>query len=121
MLISTRTVTILLSTNAHRRDHSASKPTLGNRGYKYRNIVSVLLSSGYRNVGGIAREGSGLPIDDTMTVTDNAIDYVYWDDPNELVDRLRLLLASRDAGHTGHDNEIASIVEELREAVLIVN
>ena len=112
---------ILLATNAHRRGHSASKPTLGNKGHKYRKIVSVLLSSGDRNVGGIAREGSGLPIDDAMTVTDNAIDYVYWDDANELVDRLRLLLASRDAGHTGHDNEIASIVEELREAGLIVN
>ena len=83
--------------------------------------MSVLLSSRDSNVGGIAREGSGLPIDDAMTVTDNAINYVYWDDANELVDRLRLLLASRDAGHTGHDNEIASIVEELREAGLIVN
>jgi hypothetical protein len=42
--------------------------------------------------------------------------YEYWDDPNELVDRLRLLIASRDAGHSGHENEILSIIEELREA-----
>lgn len=45
--------------------------------------------------------------------------YVYWDDPNELVERLRLLTASRSAGHTGHGNEIISIIEELREAKII--
>ena len=67
------------------------------------------------------RQGRGLPIDESMTVTDNAIDYVYWDDPNELVDRLGLLVASRAAGHTGHDNEITSIVEELREDGRILN
>ena len=44
---------------------------------------------------------------------------VYWDDPNELVDRLRLLLASKSAGNTGVSNEIISIFEELREAGLI--
>lgn len=46
--------------------------------------------------------------------------YTYWDDPNELVDRLRLLVSSQAAGHTGHNNEIISIIEELREAKLIV-
>lgn len=44
---------------------------------------------------------------------------MYWDDPNELVDRLRLLIASQSAGHTGHNNEIISIIEELREANII--
>ena len=33
--------------------------------------------------------------------------------PKELVDRL--LWSSKVAGHTGHDNEIMSIIEELRE------
>lgn len=46
-------------------------------------------------------------------------DYVYWDNVNELVDRLRLLVASMIAGHTGHNNEIISIVEELKEANII--
>lgn len=31
---------------------------------------------------------------------------VYWNDPNELVDRLRLLLASQAAGNTSLPNEI---------------
>ena len=42
-------------------------------------------------------------------------DYVYWDDPNELVDRLRLLVAEQEAGNNFHVNEINSIIEELRE------
>ncbi|KAG5323711.1 SETMR methyltransferase, partial [Pseudoatta argentina] len=39
----------------------------------------------------------------TMTLNDNKIDYVHWDDPNEL---------------NAHDNEILSIIEELREGWL---
>lgn len=42
-------------------------------------------------------------------------DYVYWNDPNELVDRLRLLIAEQSAGNNAHINEIHSIIEELRE------
>jgi hypothetical protein len=34
-------------------------------------------------------------------VTNNPVDYVNWDDPNELVNRLILLVASQSAGHTG--------------------
>lgn len=49
----------------------------------------------------------------------NKIDYRHWDDANELVDRLRLLIASKRAGHSGHNNEIIAIVEELKEAKLI--
>lgn len=47
------------------------------------------------------------------------MDYVYWDDPNELVDRLRLLIAETSAGNNSHTNEIHSIIEELREANII--
>jgi len=47
----------------------------------------------------------------TMTLTNNTVDYVHWDDPNELVDRLRLLDASRNTGNNAHDNEILSIIK----------
>jgi len=63
------------------------------------------------------RVGRGIPR--TVTLNDDKIDYVHWDDPNELVDRLRLLEASRQVGHIVHDNEILSIIEELRKAGLI--
>ncbi|KAE9534108.1 hypothetical protein AGLY_008844 [Aphis glycines] len=39
---------------------------------------------------------------------------VYYDDPNELVARLNLLTSARSAGNTGVNNEIISILEELR-------
>ncbi|KAL4153480.1 hypothetical protein QTP88_001313 [Uroleucon formosanum] len=43
----------------------------------------------------------------------------YWNDPNELVDRLRLLYSSFAAGNTGVRNEIISICEELVEAKIL--
>ncbi|XP_077256460.1 uncharacterized protein LOC143894198 [Temnothorax americanus] len=102
---------ILLMTNAHKRNHDAHARLNGNRGYKYRNIIAPLISG--------KKAGKGIPR--VMTLNDNKIDYVHWDDPNELVDRLRLLEASRLAGHNGHNNEILSIIEKLREAGLIIN
>ena len=44
-----------------------------------------------------------------------ALDFVYWDDPNELVDHLQLLTAEKCAGNPSHVNEIHSIIEESRE------
>lgn len=41
--------------------------------------------------------------------------YEYFDDPNELCDRLRLLVSSKMAGNTNHMQEVNSIIEELRE------
>lgn len=54
-----------------------------------------------------------------MKVNNKALDYVFWDDPNELVQRLRLLMASEQAGNDSHRNEINSIIEELQEAQII--
>lgn len=102
---------ILLATNAHRRGHSAQMPIMGNKGYKYVHVIAPLVRGN--------KKGAGVP--STMRLTDNKIDYVHWDDPNELVDRLRLLDASRRAGNDSHDNEAVSIIEELREAGLIIN
>lgn len=96
--------TILFATNALRKNYSASKQKQGNRGIKYRDIIKKFWKSSGK------KEGQGL--------TGNKA-YVYWDDPNELVDRLRLLIASKSAGHTGHDKEIASIIKALKDASII--
>jgi hypothetical protein len=45
---------------------------------------------------------------------------VYYDDPNELVTRLNLITSSQIASNTGVNNEIISILEELRERNIIV-
>jgi len=64
---------------------------------------------------------SGKELSHAMILNDNAIDYVHWDDTNELVDRLRLLDASHLADNNAHDNDMLSIIEELREAGLIIS
>ncbi|KYQ49806.1 hypothetical protein ALC60_11117, partial [Trachymyrmex zeteki] len=108
---------ILLTTNAYRRGHSADSQVLGNKGYKYKNIIVPLVLG--KKVGTDINKRSDIPR--VMTLNDNKINYIHWDDSKELVDRLRLLEASRQAGHNGHDNEILSIIEELREAGLVIN
>lgn len=50
--------------------------------------------------------------------TENIV-YEYYDDPNELCERLKLLVSSKGAGNSNHDQEINSIVEELRERHII--
>ena len=87
----------------------------GNRGSKYKDFISRLKSTAStpaeKHGGGrLQAKQSELPAQ-----------YVYWDDPNELVERLELLVSERDAGHTGLDNEILSILEELQERGLIIN
>lgn len=58
---------------------------------------------------------------DNMLKTHNgyAKDYVFYDDYNELVARLRKLISAKLAGNTSVENEIVSIIEELREAYII--
>jgi hypothetical protein len=38
---------------------------------------------------------------------------IFYNDPNDLVNRLNLLVASKHAGNTGVDNEISDIIDEL--------
>ncbi|KYN21963.1 hypothetical protein ALC57_05654 [Trachymyrmex cornetzi] len=106
----------LLATNAHKHKHDSQGRLLSNRGYKYKHIIAPLMSMTPKKPN--KKSGKGLPR--AMTLNDNAIDYVHWDNPNELVDRLRLLDASHRAGNNAHD-EMLSIIEELREAGFIIN
>lgn len=112
--------TLLLKTNAHRRDFDSNKPIKSNKGMKYLHIIKPLFKLSKRRTvsGEIYKSGDGLP---SMKKVKRDVSYVYWDDPNELVERLKLLIASRDAGNTELDNEIISIIEELREAGLVNN
>lgn len=61
------------------------------------------------------KHGSGMISTEMMCYDRNKrASYMYWDDPNELVDRLR-----SPHSQPGHTNEIVSIIEELREADII--
>lgn len=62
-----------------------------------------------------AKDGSGF----VTLEKETAPQYLYWNDPNKLVERLALLHASKQSGNNNHDLEIASIVEELRRVNII--
>lgn len=98
--------TMLIDTNVHRRDFDPSKPIKSNKGQKYLEFIKPL----FKEV--TIQTGDGIPM---LKKWRKNVDFIYWDDPNELVERLKLLVASRDAGNTGLDNEIISIIEELQE------
>lgn len=104
---------ILRSTNAHKRDFNPSAQIKGDKGIKYCKIIRPLFSD--KNVEDIKQGGYLRPLKKYKKNTD----YVYWDDPNELIERLKILIASKDAGNTSHNNEIISIIEELKEAGII--
>lgn len=109
---------MLINTNAHRRDFDPKKPIKSNKGRKYTNIIRPMFIRLVKN-NPTSSEVSGAGMLPVMKKINKNVDFVYWDDPNELVDRLKLLIASYDAGNNGVHNEIISIIEELRESKII--
>lgn len=97
---------ILIITNVYRRHSNPMKPPKSNGGFKYKRIIGPLIQEGH--------SGSGL-----MSYNERPIEYIYWDNIDELISRLRLLHSSKLAGNSSNDNEIQSIIEELREAGVI--
>jgi hypothetical protein len=98
---------ILVQTSAHKRNYNFRGNINRDGSLKYKHVVSQLFPKQLYG-------GKGLS---TKTLSKEVP--VYWDDPNELCDRLRLLVASAEAGNTGHKNEMTSIIEELKEAGII--
>lgn len=95
---------ILFATNAHRDGHKPNGKIKSNRGSKYTKIIQKLFPS----------RGKGMTWKNTKSG-----DILYWDDPNELVERLEHITMSTETGNRVHTNEIISIVEELKEAGFI--
>ena len=113
-------VKILDQTNSYRQKYDSNMPINGSSSYKYRDIIKPLLKlmiSTKPNEPPSKPTGRGY--DASMVVDDRREKYVYFDNYDELVDRMRLLYASKEAGNNCHDNEIASIIEELKEARII--
>ncbi|PHT96340.1 hypothetical protein BC332_34734 [Capsicum chinense] len=101
--------------NAQRWDHHPHGRPKSNRSRKYWDLIKPLFAtsapiSTRTSPRKKLEKGSGIKIHRAKR------ELVYWDDLNELVQRLVLLVASKQAGHTDHDHEILSIIEELREA-----
>lgn len=108
-------INIVKSTSAHKRNYDSLERTYGNKSWKYKYIIKPMTQRPRIRLSHGKVSGGEL----MMQVTNNPIDYVYWDDPNELVDRLRLLIASQEAGNSNHSNEINRILEELIESNII--
>ncbi|XP_044597509.1 uncharacterized protein LOC123274077 [Cotesia glomerata] len=104
----TKYLEIIQRTNTHKESYDPSKSIYRDSTDKYKKYIADFVEK---------HNGRGLP--KFMITTKTLMDYVYWDDPNELVDRLRLLMASQAAGNPSHTNEIMSIIEELREVGVI--
>lgn len=102
--------TICEETNAHRKAYSNNNPVYRNRSKKYRLIISKLFPTRLNK----QVEGSGVGI---KNMYDTNI--IYYNNINKLVDRLRLLYEAVQAGHTGVDNEIIALTEELRSRGVI--
>ena len=91
---------LLHKTNAINQDFNPNNPyPRSSRSYKWLNIISLIWASKTKF------DGKGV--------------VVIPSDPNALLERLDLLLASQKAGHTGVRNELVSICDELkRQGVL---
>ena len=86
---------LMIRTNALRVDYNPeSKKPKSSKSYKWNTILSPI----WKNRG--EYEGSGV-----ISIPN---------DPNALLERLDLLLASQEAGHTGVGNELVSICDELK-------
>ena len=89
-------------TNALHKDYNPRRGPRSSSGNKWKNILSSIWFNKEPKKG---YEGSGV--------------VVIPSDPNALLERLDLLLASQEAGHTGVRNELVSICDELkRQGVL---
>ncbi len=121
---------ILFRTNAHRREYKPTGQIKGTNSRKYQQFIkpytpppppTAKQSKSHKK----SLSGSGLPASSSpsslmMQYNEKPKQYVYYDDVNELIDRLIILDASQEAGNGNHTNEIMSILEELRELVSVI-
>ena len=87
---------LMIKTNALHRDYDPTNPNpIGSKSNKWKNILAPIWHTREKSY-----EGKGIIIMSS--------------DPNALLERLDLLLASQKAGHTGVGNELVSICDELK-------
>ena len=94
---------ILINTNAMRRDNDTGNPRpKSSKSWKWNNVVKDIWDE-YK--ASFERRGTK-----TIVIPSN---------PNALLERLDLLMASREAGNTGTRNELVSICDELLRQKII--
>ena len=106
---------LLLKTNALHNDFNPNNPhPRSSSSYKWENILGPIWKE--------MKEEKEAAKKEAAKKTDGKGVVVIPSDPNALLERLDLLLASKEAGHTGVRNELVSICDELkRQGVLDTN
>ena len=133
---------ILIASNAHKAGYSQERGPGSTRSIKYQKIIKNLFPPNYlaglvgpqspityttrspthtisTPVGTLTRSRTAKSRKGTGYMDNDEALYEYYDDVNEIIERLRLLVASTNAGNTSHSNEMQSILEELRERGVI--
>lgn len=105
---------ILTNTNAHLVGYKGDSMLNVTKRWKFLKIIQHMFPETSPTTKKVkAKMGRGLRFVTTPY-------YKFWRDPNDLVQRLRLLHASKSAGNTAHDAEIVEIEGELRNAGIII-
>ena len=118
---------IILKTQLHRISHDNFERIKASKAHKYKNYISKLIKSSDENV--VSGEGfkrdrklnkKSLFNTPLMRFNNNKIDYKYYNNINEIVDRLKLLISSQNVGNNNHSNEIYEIIEELEKRDYVI-
>lgn len=112
---------LLIRSSVIYQKHNPNNPKLAVT-KKYREVIKPILDarkpSLVRQISSrtvASKKGSGTQ----LRFNNKKLEFIPWNDPNQLVNWLRKLMRSQSAGHTGHDNEITYIIDELRSANII--
>lgn len=97
---------ILKLTSAHKKDYSMRANIYRNKSKKYNDIISKLFPPHRR---GHLSTGKGISLKNSYETN-----VIYYKDINKLIDRMRLLYEAKQSGHTGVDNELIALTEEMR-------
>ncbi len=102
---------ILKQTNAHKKNYSSSSEIHRNTSKKYMSIIKSLFPP--KQAG--KSSGKGILLKNTYDTN-----VIYYNNVNKLVDRMRLLYEAKQSGHTGVDNELIALTEEMRNRGYII-
>lgn len=108
---------IMKQTNLFRRSYEENSSIMGNKGYKYVHLIKPILES--ENILKNNRNQLGGYLKNRFSELTNKRTLVYYHNPNDIVERLKILLGSDNAGNFSHRNEILEITNELRRRKLI--
>ena len=95
---------ILEVSSAHKKRYDGNEKIRPHNSNKFKYIIAPMFE--------YSKQGTGILPRYKLARINTRMDYVYWDDPNELVKRL--LIAEQSADNPNHVNEVHSIIEKLR-------